>query len=206
MRHFTWILFIAVAVMVCVAGCTVDFGGEPVTPTPAPAASLPPASVATETPATTIETPATIATTIPTPVPTPVPTPDPLGDSTTLTTVQTIIGGSGSQSINVTVPNGYWEMWYTADPIVSGGQDSHSATGTNSAVFPSLSVVIRNAANGDEIETVEPPGGLDIYLWQRSGDPRPWSRKFYNGNRMFIFDITARHLKTYLIEIRVPKI
>jgi hypothetical protein len=132
-------------------------------------------------------------------------TPDPLGDSPTLMTVTTITGESGSQSVNVIVPYGYWEMWYTADPVVTGAQDSHSATGTNSAVFPSLSVVIRNAATGERIETVEPPGGLDIYLWQRSGDPRPWSKKFYEGENEYTFDMTARHLKSYLIEVRVPK-
>jgi hypothetical protein len=132
------------------------------------------------------------------------PTADPLGESPTLMTVKIITGESGRQSVNVSVPYGYWEMWYTADPIVTGGQDSHSATGTNSAVFPRLSVVITDA-NGNEVDTVEPPGGLDTYLWQRSGDPRPWSKKFYNGNKEYTFDITAKHLKSYVIEVRVPK-
>jgi hypothetical protein len=105
--------------------------------------------------------------------------------------------------VNVTVPYGYWELWYTADPLVTGGQDSHSATGINSAVFPTLSVVVSDAATGGVIETIEPPGGLDISLWQRSGDPRPWSAKFYEGNKEYSFDITARNLKSYVIEVRV---
>jgi hypothetical protein len=126
-------------------------------------------------------------------------------ESPGLTTIQTIMGQSGQQRVNVTVPSGYWELWYTADPLVTGGQDSHSATGTNSAIFPTLSIKIMGAGDSREIETIEPPGGLDSYLWQKAGDPRPWSEKFYQGNTVYTFEITARHLKSYVIEIRVPK-
>ncbi len=125
-------------------------------------------------------------------------------ESPGMTTIQTITGQSGKQIVNVTVPSNYWELSYTADPLVTGGQDSHSATGTNSAVFPTLSIKIMDASDSSEIETIEPPGGLDITLWQRAGDPRPWSEKFYQGNNVYTFDITARRLKSYVIEIRVP--
>jgi hypothetical protein len=126
-----------------------------------------------------------------------------LRESPGLKTVQLITGGSGSQSVNVIVPAGYWELWYSADPLVTGGQDSHSATGTNSAVFPSLSIKVTDAGDGSEIRTVEPPGGLDSALWDRAGDPRPWSEKFYQGNKEYTFDITARHLNSYVLEVRV---
>jgi hypothetical protein len=198
MRHLIFILGIPIIVLVFIAGCTSDSGnGSNIQTTVSP--TIPPTSLQ--------QTTVILSTTVtPTMTPTTIPTPDPLGESPKLMTVTTVTGVSGRQSVNVTVPYGYWEMWYTVDPIVTGGQDSHSATGTNSAVFPSLSVVVSDAASGEAIETVEPPGGLDINLWQRSGDPRPWSKKFYEGNKVYSFDITARNLKSYMIEVRVPKI
>lgn len=193
MRRFVIIAVIALIALILAAGCTIGSDNEPEDQTPAPTVSIPPT---TEIPTTTIT---------PTMTETAVPTPDPLGDSPTLVTVSAITGVSGTKSVNVSVPYASWEMWYTADPISTGGQDSHSSTGSNSAVFPSLSIVVRDAATGDEIETVEPPGGLDTTLWQRRGDPRPWSKKFYQGYKNYTFDITARHIKSYLIEVRVPK-
>ena len=84
-----------------------------------------------------------------------------------------------------------------------GAQNSHSSTGSNAAVFPVLKTVVTKTGTGEEVEEVEPPGGLDISLWQRAGDPRPWSKKFYTGGQEFTFDITARHVKSYAMEIRV---
>lgn len=143
------------------------------------------------------------APTVPAPAITPVPL---IRESPGLTTIGTITGQSGRKSAKIMVPSGYWELWYTADPLVTGGQDSHSASGANSAVFPTLSMEITDAEDPNNvIETVEPPGGLDVTLWQRSYDPRPWSKKFYQGYKEFNFDITARHVKSYVIEVRVPK-
>lgn len=120
-----------------------------------------------------------------------------------LKTIATI-DGSGHQTVSVAIPTGYWELWYTADPFATGGQDSHSSEGSNSAVFPSLSIMIYDEATGDEIDEVEPPGGLDPALWVRSGDPRPWTKKYYRGGgKTLAFDISARHLRSYTIEIRV---
>jgi hypothetical protein len=193
MRQGIFIPGIAIIVLVFFAGCTSDSVNESAVQGTIPTLSSPQTTVIRTTVVTTTTTQTTLQ------------TPDPLGESPGLKTVETIKGVSGRKSVNVTIPYGYWEMWYTADPIVTGGQDSHSATGTNSAVFPTLSVVISDAARGDVIETIEPPGGLDISLWQRSGDPRPWSTKFYEGNKEYTFDITARNLKSYVIEVRVPK-
>lgn len=193
MRQSVALFGIALIVLVFIAGCTSDSGKESGIQATVPPTSLPPATLA--------------AATLPpeTAAPTTIPTPDPLGDKPNLMTIETITGVSGHQSVNVTVPYPSWEMWYTGDPIVTGGQDSHSASGSNSAVFPSLSIVVSDAATGTAIGTVEPPGGLDVSLWQRSGDPRPWSQKFYQGNKNYSFDITARSLKSYVIEVRVPK-
>ena len=88
-----------------------------------------------------------------------------------------------------------------------GGQDSVSASGSNSALFPYLSIQVLDTTNSDRIEeTVEPPGGLDKTLWAKSGlDPRPWKQKFYEGNKEYCFVITTKHLKSYAIEARIPK-
>ena len=57
--------------------------------------------------------------------------------------------------------------------------------------------------SGDAVETIEPPGGLDSTLWQRAGDPRPCSKKFYSGNKEFTFMVEAHHVKSYAMHIRV---
>jgi len=120
-----------------------------------------------------------------------------------LMTVGTITG-SGHQTASVAIPEGYWELWYTADPLITGGQNSHSSKGSNSAVFPSMSIMIYDESTGEEIDEVEPPGGLDAALWARSGDPRPWTKKYYRGGgKTLAFDVSARHVKSYTIEIRV---
>jgi hypothetical protein len=195
MRSLIFILGVVLIGFVFFAGCSSDSGNATNGVTTVP--------TATPIPTTTI--PTTIVTPTPTPTPTAVPTPDPLGDNPNLVTIKTIAGVAGSQTVNVTVPDRSWELWYTADPLGTGGQDRQSTTGANSAVFPSLKIVVKDAATGTEIETVEPPGGIDTLLWQRTGDPRPWSKKFYEGNKAYVFDITGRHVKSYLIEVRVPK-
>ncbi len=119
----------------------------------------------------------------------------------------TVTGQSGKTSDTFSVPGGYWELWYTAEPLTSGGQDSVSSSGSNSAVFPFLQILVMDKTNSDRlVASVEPPGGLDKNLWQKSGiDPRPWKQKFYEGNKEYYFVITAKHLTSYTIEARVPK-
>jgi len=70
-----------------------------------------------------------------------------------------------------------------------------------------LQIQVIDKTNADRlVTTVEPPGGLDKTMWQRSGiDPRPWKQKFYEGNKEYYFVITAKHLTSYTIEARVPK-
>jgi hypothetical protein len=123
------------------------------------------------------------------------------------TTLITVTGQSGKTSDTFFVPGGYWELWYTADPLITGGQDSVSASGSNSALFPYLSVQVIDTKNSDRVvETVEPQGGLDKTLWVKSGiDPRPWKQKFYEGNKEYRFVITTKHIKSYSIEARIPK-
>ncbi len=123
------------------------------------------------------------------------------------TTLITVAGQSGKISDTFYVPQGYWELWYTADPLITGGQDSVSASGSNSALFPYLSIQVIDTKNSDRVvETVEPQGGLDKTLWVKSGiDPRPWKQKFYEGNKEYRFVIMTKHIKSYSIEARIPK-
>lgn len=127
-------------------------------------------------------------------------------ESSKFTTLITVTGQSGKTSDSFSVPGGYWELWYTADPLITGGQDSVSATGSNSALFPSLSIQIIDKNSRSVVETVEPQGGLDKTLWVKSGlDPRPWKQKFYEGNKEYYFVVSARHLNSYTIEARIPR-
>jgi hypothetical protein len=125
-------------------------------------------------------------------------------ESPRLMTIGTITGGSGFTNENISVPFSYWELWYTVDPIITGGQNVHSATGSYSAVFPAFSIQITDINSGKVIDIVEPPGGLDITLWERAGDPRPWYKKYYKGNTVYNFMVTGKSLKSFTIEVRVP--
>ncbi|MDO9326081.1 MAG: hypothetical protein Q7T80_14115, partial [Methanoregula sp.] len=110
--------------------------------------------------------------------------------SSELMTISTIRGGNGKQSVKIYIPASYWELWYTVEPEIMGGQDLGSYKGADSALFPSMSIIVTDIKNPDNVETIEPPGGLDKTLWQRSYDPRPWSQKFYRGCREYNFDVS----------------
>lgn len=125
--------------------------------------------------------------------------------SSELMTISTIRGGNGKQSEQVFVPASYWELWYTADPELMGGQDLGASKGKDSALFPAMSIIVTDIQNPENVETIEPPGGLDKILWQKSFDPRPWSQKFYRGYRLYNFDVSAKHVNEYVMEIRIRK-
>jgi len=175
-------------------------------------------------PASSGASPAPVQTTVTTPEATPTtevqtsaPTPAPTEEVTTAPTlssifpessgmknIQTIVGVGDETVTNVSIPSSYWELWYTADPLTTGGQDVQSPSGSYSAVFPSLTIKIVDHDSGKVIDTIQPPGGLDTALWQKNGDPRPWSQKYYSGNAVYDFDISAQNLRLYTIEIHVP--
>ena len=122
------------------------------------------------------------------------------------TTILKVNGADGwVTSDPFTVDGPYWELWYTADPLMTGGQDSSSPSSSYSAVFPTLSIQVIDAANNTVIETIEPPGGLDKSLWERSGiDPRPWEEKFYQGYSRYYLKISATNVRSYIVEARIP--
>jgi hypothetical protein len=79
------------------------------------------------------------------------------------------------------------------------------------------------------VRTITPPGGIDLNLWTgikksvtadysnlptnlqkstsseiKTSDPRPWTEKFYEGQRSYYFIIRTQSLESYTIEIKVP--
>ncbi|WP_292367828.1 hypothetical protein [Methanoregula sp. UBA64] len=122
-----------------------------------------------------------------------------------LKTIATFSGTSSRTTNNFYVPS-YWELWYTADPKVTGGQDIKGGSSSASAIFPRLSIQVMDGDNPNQVaRTIEPPGGLDVTLWKSSGnDPRPWVEKFYAGNKHYYLVINEEFLNSYTIEIRSP--
>jgi len=180
-----------------VSGCT-NSGTTPATPSQI--STLPPTSIATPTPTMSpIPSPTIAIQTTVVPVPS-----SGIAASPGVRTIASISGQFSQTVSDVTIPSDYWEMWYTADPLVKGGQNMQPATGTVSAVFPVFSIQVIDNATGTIVDTVEPQGGLDVTLWQKSGDPRPWSQKFYQGNKAYDFVIDAHYLNSYAIDIRIP--
>ena len=187
-------LLLLVALTAAIIGCL-----QPQSPQATPAPTQTAAQTAVPTPSPVTSTP----TVSPTAEITVVPAISSAIQSTPgLTTIQSITGVGDQTVTNVSVPASYWELWYTADPLTMGGQNAQSVASA-SAVFPSLSIRITDHDSGQVFDTVTPPGGLDPTLWQRAGDPRPWSQKYYSGNSVYDFDISASNLRSYTIDIRV---
>ena len=101
--------------------------------------------------------------------------------------------------------------------------------GSYSDVNPDFTIQVMDAGDPNRIvRTISPPGGIDLNLWTgvkgainpgttpRKGqaltnppdvpvtDPRPWTEKFFEGQRSYYFIITAHLLNSYSIDIRVP--
>lgn len=107
---------------------------------------------------------------------------------------------------------------------------SHSGlTGSYSTEKPEFSIQVMDANDPNRIvRTISPPGGIDLDLWlgvkksitnpqdlknhQKETvssdtvyfDPRPWTEKFYDGQKSYYFILNAQNLQSYSIEIRVP--
>jgi hypothetical protein len=102
------------------------------------------------------------------------------------------------------------------------------AQGSYSGATPEFTIQVMDAEDPNRIvRTISPPGGIDINLWKgikgtinpavtvKKGrettpadtvytDPRPWTEKFFEGQRSYYFIINAQLLKSYSIDIRVP--
>jgi hypothetical protein len=102
-------------------------------------------------------------------------------------------------------------------------------SGSYSGVTPVFTIQVMDAEDPNRIvRTISPPGGIDINLWKgikgsvnpastlKKGqlasnsadtpivDPRPWTEKFFEGQRSYYFIINAQMLTSYSIDIRVP--
>jgi hypothetical protein len=100
--------------------------------------------------------------------------------------------------------------------------------GSYSGATPDFTIQVMDAEDPNRIvRTITPPGGIDINLWKgvkgsvnpastaKAGrlttssdtpvtDPRPWTEKFYEGQRSYYFIINAQLLNSYSIDIRIP--
>jgi len=120
----------------------------------------------------------------------------------------------------------------TASVAVTGTKGSAIAysgvQGSYSGVIPEFTIQVMDAEDPNRIvRTISPPGGIDINLWKgikgtinpastaKKGkettsadtvytDPRPWTEKFFEGQRSYYFIINAQLIKSYSIDLRVP--
>jgi hypothetical protein len=101
--------------------------------------------------------------------------------------------------------------------------------GSYSGVTPTFTIQVMDADDPNRIvRTINPPGGIDLNLWKgikntvnpavtnvKAGkattsadvpynDPRPWTEKFFEGERSYFFIIKAEQLSSYIIDIQVP--
>ena len=114
-------------------------------------------------------------------------------------------------------------------PTLGQGSSYSGIQGSYASVSPEFSLQVMDAADPNRIvRTITPPGGIDPDLWAgvtqttpavtrtpkyaeiaetptlRSTDPRPWTEKFYEGQRSYYFIIDAKYLNSYTIRILVP--
>ena len=108
------------------------------------------------------------------------------------------------------------------------GVASSGYQGSYSGSLPTFTIQVMDADDPNRIvRTISPPGGIDLNLWKgikntvnpavtvKSGrgttspdtpynDPRPWTEKFFEGQRSYFFIIKAEQLSSYTIDIQVP--
>lgn len=111
-----------------------------------------------------------------------------------------------------------------------GSGIAHSGIeGSYSTVKPEFKIQVMDGDDPNRIvRTITPPGGIDIDLWlgnEPEGgeyptrtskyasqvtpdvtpvDPRPWTEKFYEGQRHYYFIVSAKGLTSYSMKVNVP--
>jgi hypothetical protein len=113
-------------------------------------------------------------------------------DNRDLTTYATIDGKWSGTTEIVTIPFPYWELYYTVTQMTDPGY-----------VFPSINIQVMDVSDPNRFVRIINPGVLDSRTWSEN-DPRPWSEKFYEGERSYYFIITTRFVESYSMEIKVP--
>lgn len=112
-------------------------------------------------------------------------------------------------------------------PTEGEGVSSSGVSGSYSTSSPVFTIQVMDANDPNRIvRTISPPGGIDLNLWLGKknvvtnpqdnsvssttpsnvpyNDPRPWTEKFFEGERSYYFVITAHSLDSYTIQIQVP--
>ena len=158
---------------------------------------------------------------------------DSLPLNTTMVSFARINGSFSGTTRIVQIPFPYWELVYTVDPVpepipavvtpAKGAEVSYSGVhGSYSGARPEFTIqVVETGDPGRIVRNISPPGGIDLDLWTASAsptvragrdapaaplsaDPRPWTERFFEGERSYYFIITAKLLNSYSIDIQVP--
>jgi len=141
---------------------------------------------------------------------------DPNPVNTSMTSYARISGKYSGTTVIIKIPFPYWELFYTVDPVTTtepgsvqvipteGGAPHSGVQGSYSGVIPEFTVKVIDAADPNRIvRTFSPPGGINRDLWE-ANDPRPWTEKFYEGQKSYYFIISSKLMNSYLIDIRIP--
>lgn len=114
-------------------------------------------------------------------------------------------------------------------PTKGEGLSYSGVSGSYSTAKPQFTIQVMDGNDPNRIvRTITPPGGIDLNLWKgikpstthensqfktnqmvtavetKIVDPRPWTEKFFEGQRNYYFIITAQSLDSYSIEIQIP--
>ncbi|MFA7695155.1 MAG: hypothetical protein WCX63_06445 [Methanoregula sp.] len=114
-------------------------------------------------------------------------------------------------------------------PTLGQGVSYSGIQGSYGSVSPAFSIQVMDATDPNRIvRSISPPGGIDPDLWAgitpttpavtrtpkyqsveatptiSNTDPRPWTEKFFEGQRGYYFIINSKYLNSYTIKILVP--
>jgi hypothetical protein len=114
-------------------------------------------------------------------------------------------------------------------PTLGQGSSYSGVQGSYASVNPEFSIQVMDATDPNRIvRSISPPGGIDPDLWKgvtpttpaisrtpkyaevvptatlSNTDPRPWTEKFFEGQRGYYFVINSQYLNSYTIKILIP--
>ncbi|WP_292424061.1 hypothetical protein [Methanoregula sp.] len=114
-------------------------------------------------------------------------------------------------------------------PTLGQGTSYSGVQGSYGSVSSEFSIQVMDASDPNRIvRSISPPGGIDPDLWAgitratpavttapkyaevvptatlSNTDPRPWTEKFFEGQRGYYFIINSQYLNSYTIRILIP--
>jgi hypothetical protein len=116
-------------------------------------------------------------------------------------------------------------------PTIENDYSHSGIQGSYASVNPEFSIQVMDATDPNRIvRIISPPGGIDPDLWNgvaqptpavtsttpvkyatiaptltpSSTDPRPWTEKFFEGQRGYYFIINSQYINSYTIKILIP--